>query len=249
MSTFEIDLKKFKETATNLHASIGAKSNLTLNQVMQELSQSMFSKPYEEVQKTILIDTQLKSVTFIKCATKYFVFVGNKCVLKTDDKPSPETVKLAVKKTRSVPNYKLEKTPHFDEIPHFVNGEGIYEDHPDFENPKTSDVIKVAKLTGDLKTSSHLIYELETKASSVLINGISVPYLLNGDWRNEILNPDESENSCIWFAEATYQNSFFEWYFSLIELSNAEYSKKNKEWYVTSVQNNKTIVDTIKIIE
>lgn len=233
MNNYNLDLNKFKEVSSNLHAMVQENPNMSRSQMLQALSQSLFSKPYEEVKETILKEDNTAIVNFLFSGQHFFIFVDKKCLYSGTEKLSYENALRLIQSNKKTKNWSDPKNKiHWSEIPHFIDGKGVYDDHERFGKPTIKEIMTAAQMIGYFSRKS-LINLLQTEASSVLIDGMHCPYLLNGDWEEEILEPDNDIDMVIWHPEIAYQNSFYEWYFTLSDLANAVYDERYDQWIVS----------------
>lgn len=231
MSTQTIDLQKLKSTADSLHSMVANHNGTpSHNQMLQYLSQALFSKPYEEVKETLLKPDYIPVNKFI-CGYEHFLFVGDKCIYRGKKQLSDHKISALIKKEKNMKSWTQPDSFYWIDMPYLVDGKLIND--PDIK-PELQHVKQTARMMGFMD-DNHLINILENKAQSVLINNIHIPYLLNSDWKTDLYEESFDNNNyqnIIWYAEAVANNEFYEWYFSLQDLNDAVYHENDDVWVV-----------------
>lgn len=247
-NTLNLNEDKFKDIAANLLDSVtNHNGKITHSQMLQMLSQAIYSKPYEEIEKT-LFEKKLKEVLLFECNGTYFVFVGKKCIFISDEHISTETIIKKVRKEKGMAEFNEKIVSH--PIPFVIAGKSV-EDYVEDNNltaeeekslkPKTSQVLKIAKQLGYFK--KNLVSVLEN-AEKIFVNGMLSDHHLSDDIYAKV--SEEGEEACIWYPEMNVENEYFEFFFTLKELSEAEYNSKDNVWYVTQKYGNEKIIRLIK---
>jgi hypothetical protein len=247
-NTLNLNEDKFKDITANLLDSVtNHKGEITHSQMLQMLSQAIYSKPYEEIEKT-LFEKKSKEVLLLECNGSYFVFVGKKCILTSDKFIPATTIIKKVRKEKGMS--KFNEKIVFHPIPFVLDGKSV-KDYSEDNNltaeeentlkPKTSQVLKTAKQLGYFK--KNLVSVLEN-AEKIFVNGMLSNYHLSDDIYAKV--SEEGENACIWFPEMNVEDEYFEFFFTLKELSEAEYNSKDNVWYVTQKYNNEEVIRIVK---
>ncbi|MBM25352.1 MAG: hypothetical protein CL760_06615 [Chloroflexi bacterium] len=249
-NTLNLNEDKFKDITANLLDSVtNHHGKITHSQMLQMLSQAIYSKPYEEIEKT-LFEKKLKEVLLFECNGTYFVFVGKKCIFISNEHIPTETIIKKVRKEKGMAEFNEKIVSH--PIPFVLDGKSV-KDYSEDNNltaeeeetlkPKTSQVFKIAKQLGYF--DNNLISVLEN-AEKIFVNGMLSAYHLSDDIYAKV--SEEGEDACIWFPEMNIEDEYFEFFFTLKELSEAEYNSKDNIWYVTQKYDNEEVIQTIKVI-
>lgn len=249
-NTLNLNEDKFKDITANLLDSVtNHNGKITHSQMLQMLSQAIYSKPYEEIEKT-LFEKKSKEVLLLECNGSYFVFVGKKCILTSDEFIPTNTIIKKVRKEKGMEKF-IDKILYHP-IPFVIEGKSV-RDYSEENNltaeeeetlkPKTSQVFKIAKQLGYF--NKNLISALEN-AENIFVNGMLSDYHLSDDIYAKV--SEEGEDACIWYPEMNVEGEYFEFFFTLKELSEAEYDSKDDVWYVTQKYDNEEVIQTIKAI-
>lgn len=200
MTKININEQKFKKIAFDLHQAVKQNPNLSYGQILQTLSNSMFSKPYEESKETILKD--YSPLNIYSCDGSFFVFNKNKKLIYKSSKR--EDHDFILKKINKKKITKLEEVT----IPFMLEDDDVSSDY----------VLDIVEKMGYFKHEKTIFDEIET-AESIFLNDNHIPYSLNGDWIGELESDPES---AIWMPEYNRPSGFYEFFLDFNELCNAE---------------------------
>lgn len=226
------DLSKFKSISNNLFEMVSKEENLTSAKMLQMLSQSMFSKPYEEVKETIFEKEISKTYILFHNESAYLLTKNNLIFLDNELLDKDKLIKKANAVSKKI--IKIDNVI-FNSLPNVLaSGEAN-----DGKETTYKDAKFIAKLLGYFSKKTNL-FNLVDDFSGFKINGSLFEYSISGDWFESVSN--EGVDTCIWFIEFFDEdNNFYEHYFSLREICEAV-SHDNKVWDIKED-------DTVKTIE
>jgi hypothetical protein len=232
---YELTQEKFtksnKALLKDLHLSLGIdKSVLSNNQLLQKLSQAFFSKPFEEVQKTILsekkelnliwdnvnrykmflisYDNELLLVINGELETGTYIHVGD------DKEQSHEKVtEIAQEKAKELNSF-ITKI----KLPSILGDEWNY-----------NEIVNLAEKMGYFKYQTTLFELIDSNTTKNFIDGEYVPFSLDGEWEEKMIGeheeyPEDEIGECfIWNAEVGTNKSpdFKEYFFTFNDICNA----------------------------
>tara|TARA_B100000700_G_scaffold69353_2_gene76898 strand:- start:14265 stop:14999 length:735 start_codon:yes stop_codon:yes gene_type:complete len=210
--------KQFKNSAKRLKSLLEEKNNsFSYNQCLQLLSQSLTSKPFEEVKSTLFNEENnqdIGSVVIFSYGSESILtsngeYIKQLCVGSDDEITYNELYEIA----ELLANEKRTHIREF-ELPEILDNEW-----------QIDDVIHLADILGYFKYKTPLI-EIIEEANNILIevNGLKflAPNNLNGDWYDTI---EDTENfkDVVWFLEYQDQDfNFSEFYLTLQNIGNAK---------------------------
>lgn len=230
---YELTQEKFtkanKLLLKDLHSSLGIdKSALSNNQLLQKLSQAFFSKPFEEIQKTIFNESNEVSDNGV---SRVFIFhYGGESILSVDGCFDISTCEPGADGHKKIEfndlfseaekvAKKLNAFP-FSEVtlPEILESDWIEED-----------VITLAKKIGYFKYQTTLFGLIDSNTTKNFIDGEYVPFSLDGEWEEKMIGeheeyPEEKIGDCfIWSAEVGTNKSpdFKEYFFTFNDICNA----------------------------
>lgn len=215
-----ITLKQFKNSAKRFHEKNGFVLNLTYTQSLQELSQILFSKTFEEAQVTLFKNEN--PFTVVSYNNNFYIFEYKKFISSYNN---------------------LNSVQQFFENSCFLFDQKNIFHIPYIGDLSFSKLVKYFKKYGVFDTKKSLILNIET-AKKIFIDDRFCEYHLNGDWIGEVETNAENEdeeplNTCVWFAETNEGYDLYEYYISFEDILNAEYLDNN-EWLIK--QDNRSII-------
>jgi hypothetical protein len=144
----ELTNQKFKEISKSLHASIKENSSPTHTQMLQFLSQAMYSKPYEEVKSTILAGK--KTVNVYSCQNMFYLF-NKEYFVKAIPRCSFNELVNQVKISKIKADEVL-----IIEIPVFNDAE-MFDSSEDYKSIKKADIITIVPTIHYIKKMAKLM--------------------------------------------------------------------------------------------
>lgn len=237
MNTLNLDQSKFKSISSNLLEMVKKhEGEISHSQMLQFLSQSIYNKPYEEVDKVYFSDDiKKKIVHFFKCDDTYFVFVGKKLVYQSEKFDANEVIS-SIQSFKGMQKWKADSFKWVD-IPFTINGKGFEEYCDEFHidsydslqlKPHAKDVYKTASLLGFI--TPNLFNALEA-SNTAFINELHIDCLISDDYLESV--NQSGLDAIVWTPEASNQHSFYEFYFTLKDIGEAVYSEDEKLWILT----------------
>lgn len=256
MNTLNLDQNKFKSISSNLLEMVNNhEGEIGHAQMLQMLAQSIYNKPFEEVQKTYFPEA-LKPVYFFFCHERYYVFVGKKIVYQSDKMEEKKAIK-AITNVKGMKNWTIKSDFETGRIcwtcvPFIIDGKGLQEyaeenDYTDEEIdsliPKPNDVYKMATMLG--YTKKNLLSEM-SNATGALIGNLQADYLVTDNIVQTV--QEEGEDAIVWSPEAQRGYDFYEFYFTLKEMAEAVYCEEMNCWDLTQTDNGETKVYSITLV-
>lgn len=220
--------KHFKNASTRLrekYLSMG--KSLTHSQSLQELSDILFQKPYEEIKATILNSNGEKkndnknTVVILQAAEESILVVNGEYVAgdfpRTDMEMGYKNLWLMGQ------SIAKEKNTHLVHLP-----VPIY----DIENFETDDVINRAEKMGLFNPEGSLLKTLLTKTDVIyMVNNIQNPYPMDGEWMEQV--EEEGEDAIVWHMEMEKDYEKYEFYVTFKELCEAK-KVDERTWIISN---------------
>lgn len=230
--SYTLNQENFKKAAKNLHQSLGSKSGLAYNQILQELSQAFFKKPYEEIKETILSNKEKNiiqetpsehGVLIVNYGSEYFLFlVKNKKInyvtqtcVGTDMEIQYDSIEMQANSLASIHN----TTVLCFEVPNYLS--------EDYEN---DDLINFCEHLGLNNIKESLFFKLLWDNNShVFLDGVIVDQnTLNWDWFEQL---DLDYDNAIYTPESIDKFRQREFFIVLEEIMNAKFLSENS-WII-----------------
>ena len=235
--------KHFKNSSARLRKRFEAAGEIISHaQSLQELSNILFEKPYEEIKATILSQ-------------------------QSDQKNAENTVIILQADAESIlvvnGEYITGDFPGTDMNMGYANlsqmGDSLAHQHKtvlqylpvpiaDIEDFETDDIIKRAEKMGYFKSGSSLLKTLLTNNDLIfIVNGNRESYNLDGDWIEKI--EEEGEEAVVWHME--HQSGFeqYEFFITFKELCEAQ-KIDEKTWVIKNkISHDKAIDVELKIYQ
>lgn len=229
--SYELNEKKLttanKKLLKDLHASLGIdKSVLSNNQLLQKISQAFFSKPFEEVQKTIF--NEVSNVYENLVPRVFLLDYGSENILVVDGDFESATyngsdqqvdfnqiydeAKCLAKRMNS----KLKQVS----LPSVLSDDWQYDD-----------VIKLAEKMGYFKYDKTFFDIIEETNVRRFIDGEHTNFSLDGDWESQLDDYDDYGDVIIWSPEIGTNKdlSYKEYFFTFEDICSAKL-KNDGSW-------------------
>ena len=250
-SMFNLTNEKFKKAATSLNNLISSGVSLDgSSQVLQAMSQAFFSKPYEEVAKTILNESSDKISSFRMFGIeKHFVFKGKQMIFCHTNTPyhvnvdleymsqgeSNKSLKKAILKAKS--EHGVDVTDlNYSEAYFIRNGDVINVDEDGvLEDFKISEVISSAKMFGYFFSDDNpSLFNALNDKNLFRINGCVAVGSPNDDQSMDECIYDDGADVSYWQPDgfASSHEPMIEFNFSLREIAEAKFDKADGTWYI-----------------
>lgn len=206
---------KIKKSAKRLKNLI---ENKNYNQCLQLISQSFFSKSFEEIKKTLLNDNSKKN------QNKVFLIHYNNQILLTLN----NLYILDLNSNISINDIYSEANKLAEDYSCLVNK--IYLPLL-FGDQVTSadDILSLTKKMGYFDNKETIFDLLNKNNIKIFVNDIHCPYTISEDWHDKCF--DEGEEACIWFIEMQEGFEYYEFFITFKELCNA-YTEDYITWFI-----------------
>lgn len=235
--------KHFKKSSARLRKRFeAAGETLSHAQSLQELSNILFAKPYEEVKATVFEKTpnqqsDLNCVVVLQAGGENILMVNGEYV--TGDYPGTDLnmgIKNLLQMAEGIANEKGTSIKHLP-VP--------IEDIEDFE---TDDIIKRAEKMGFLTNEESLLKKLLLNNDLIfLANGIQEPYCMDSDWVEKV--EEEGEDAVVWHMETERDFDKYEFFITFEEMCNAKKVEKNT-WIINNkISHDESIPVELKIYQ
>jgi hypothetical protein len=255
----EKKLKKFnKILLKDLHESLSIdKTILSNNDLLQKISQALFSKSFEEIQKTIFTDNEIElnseidttilnhssaqKVIVLSYGAEKLLMINGELESATHIYVGDEDEKTFKEILKEAEYEALERDClPFKEvtIPEILGDEWDYDD-----------IIELANKMGYFKYENTL-FDLIESPNYIFINDQHSPFGLDNNWVKEIVSEHvcnyDIGNSTIWHIEIFSDNSddFNEYYFTFNDICNATLNK-NKTWSINEYNKKENIINIV----
>lgn len=236
--TIELSKKQFKKIASELHLFQKENPQATLGQVQQKLSQILYSKPYEEVEKTIL--TGLKTLRIFSCYNLIYFFRGERFVGSLPSKSTEkEMIKYARKNKLKCDNIEIISIPEIDYSEgDLEESDYILDDYGCLKSYTYKYVYKLAKKFGYFSERSFVLdaenckhFKLRAFASNgeEYLNEYSNEHPC-GDWEGNLT--EDGFDALFMIIEINNQEGLYEYYLSVNDVEYAKYNETEKAWYI-----------------
>jgi hypothetical protein len=219
----------------DLHNTLGIdKTVLSNNQLLQKLSQALFSKPYEELKETLLLveNKNLLEVpkVFLLYYSKEIVMTLNGAFYKSTCLDDDNDLTEEIFEQQAYDLAKHHKSSvDYAYLPEIIT---IKDDGFDY-----ADVILIAKEMGYFKYKKTIFELIQNDNSKVFIDGEHTHFKLDGEWESEMVSEWDGESDIsshtIWNTEVgdSKSHNFREFYFSFKNLCDA-YLKDDGSWII-----------------
>ncbi len=219
---------------------------------LQALCQHFYSKPYEELQKTIFSEQTLPVSNHSHCRVVILRYTTEMTVLTMDgefiqsfceDTYFGNNGFLEAQRVASVMASANSTSWRSVALPLALSEDDAHDE---------SNIVELAHSLQIFDYKKTLFEQLSDDDISILINRNICPYTLNGDMDIDLQESDEHDvmDTCIWYAETTDKSGKLrEYYFTLKEIASAKpaalpnrwtvnYSHDGKETFAVEIQVN-----------
>lgn len=238
MSNIELTKKEFKSIASGFHTFSKNNPDATLGQFQQQLSQLLYSKPYEEVEKTIL--TGLKTLPVFSCNGINYIFRDERFVVSTNEQNEKELLKIARKNKIKCDKINWFNIPEIDDVEEYLETyEYNLDENGNFDSYTHRYVLKVARNLGYLSERSFVMDSENSTAFKLDAFAENGEHYLSehsndhpcGDWENNFTQ--EGFDALFMIIEINNQDGLYEYYLNVKDIENAKYNVDEKAWYLS----------------
>jgi hypothetical protein len=224
--TASITEKHFKKSSVRLrdkYLSMG--TEITHSQSLQELSNILFEKPYEEIKATVLSEKtsvkETRDTVIILQANEESILVVNGEYI-TGDFPGTDLNMGYNNLFQMGLSLAMQHNTFLQHLPVPIR---------DIEDFETDDIIKRAEKMGYFENERSLFKTLITNNDLVfIVNGNREPYSLDDDWISQV--EEEGEDALVWQMETEKNSNKYEFYINFKELCEA--NKINEKTWIIS---------------
>lgn len=204
--TYKLSEEKLKKTSKillkDLHATLGIdKSVLSNNQLLQKISQALFSKPFEEVQKVIFAKETHIVVDTIPVSRIFIFHYGGDAVLTVDGEIEGTTFDNDEEMDfNNLFNHALLEANRLGAFPfEEVSLPTILECDWD-----SGDVVNLAKKMGYF-THNKTLFQLIDSSKMKILDDLYLSFGLKDEWKTKIVSEYDGESEIgkcnIWYIE------------------------------------------------
>ena len=224
----KISEEHFKKSAKRLKSKLlTVGTELSYNQCLQMLSQSLYSKPYEEIKATLFENTESDNfVVVLKYGSEKILTLNGEYVSQLNIGTEIEETENALFSTAESLAIQHGTSVKTVDIPEILGDEW-----------DTHEVIDLAEKMGYFQHKTTIFDLLEDHDNHILINGSKNYYRMDGDFVDEMINcyDDDPLGTIVWHPELfNSEGEKLEFYISFEELCNAT-TKDGKQWIINSV--------------
>lgn len=232
----EFTVQKLKSTNSKLFDFIkNHEGELKQSQLLQYLSQALYSKPYEELKET-LPNEKMETVYILSHGSAfYFAYKSTLTFLVDFQAASKDVLEKSV--LTKIKNKKV-LFKHYT-LP-FLNrhGEVVENDKSNF-----NDALYLATIMGFINKKITLLDVLD-ESSLFSINGEVFKYSIDGDWFDKV--ESEGIDAVIWHIDFHTSNfEYFEYFFTLKDILEAEQISETS-WRINENDKNSYIIEILK---
>jgi hypothetical protein len=244
MPSINIDQEKVQDIARKQAQFLKSRNanGAGYNILLQSLCQALFSMPYEEAQKTILVPDQEPLITYAHyphCHVVILQYGTEKAVLTLAGKLHAE---YSIDMNYSINDVELEAATLAQTqktswrkvaLPMALNED---------QSNNSNEIIALAKKMQIFDFKETLFEQLCGNDIRITINKNACPYSLDGDMDYNLQSAIEEEDidpfvTCIWHAEynSSHSSDRFEHFFTLGDIASAKPSVLPNRWIVSEI--------------